>query len=229
ACTGTWGQTDLKDGIRRFFDYKDLKPGDHGEDTVSLHVIGNDAWGKFDIANVLDLGNTCVDPETEATADADCFNQVPGTPEPDPNGELRENLMFSVWLDQGTIPGFQNNNPEGTIIDHEEGDNIWQREVEPIIITPGTIDAGGESYLLSDALKAVYQIACLQSPADGHTSYGPCHGIAEDGRMVGSAVYYFGIDWDLPLATGNEIQTDELKMDLIFKAVQQRNNPSQTF
>ncbi|HBH45795.1 MAG TPA: hypothetical protein DDX47_00295, partial [Candidatus Jacksonbacteria bacterium] len=31
ACTGTWGQTDLKDGIRRFFDYKDLKPGDHGE------------------------------------------------------------------------------------------------------------------------------------------------------------------------------------------------------
>lgn len=227
-CEGTWEETDLEDGVHKFFNLTDVKPGDWGENTISLHVMDNDAWGRFNIENVQDLGNTCLDPETEVVTDTDCFEATPGIDEPD--GELRENLMFSVWLDQGLIPGFQNNNPDPQApLDPEEGDNIWQDGFEPVLITPGPIDEAGESYLLAEALSAVYTAACDQLPANGHNDYGLCHGIAEDGRMVGSTVYYFGIDWNLPLATGNEIQNDSLLVDMVFQIAQHRNNPAPGF
>lgn len=222
-CDGTWAQTDL--GAYKFFKLDDVKPGDSGENTVSLHVVANDAWGKFNIKNVRDQGVTCADPETEMANDADCHNQIPGIAEAD--GELRENLIFSAWLDQGAIPGFQNGgqNPNA---DPTEGDNIRQEPSEPLIITAGPIDAANKSYLLSQALAATYATADCQDP-DGDTAYGSCHGLAQDGRMVESAVYYFGLDWNLPLAVGNEIQNDQLLADLEFQVVQHQNNPTQTF
>ena len=227
-CEGTWEETDLQDAIHKYFNLTDVKPGDWGENTISPHVMDNDAWGRFNIQNVQDLGNTCLDPETEVVTDVDCYEGTPGDNEPD--GELRENLMFSVWLDQGTTPGFQNHDPDATeIIDPEEGDNIRQEEFEPLLITPGPIDAEGESYLLADALSVVYAAACAHLPEDGNNDYGTCHGIAKDGRMVGSTVYYFGIDWNLPLETGNEIQNDSLLADMVFEIAQHRNNPAPGF
>ena len=47
---------------------------------------------------------------------------------------------------------------------------------------------------------------------------------AEDGRMVGSVTYYWGLAWHIPEETGNEIQTDSLLADMVFSATQHRNN-----
>ena len=43
STTTTWGLKDLTSNDL-FFNFTDLKPGDEGEDTISIHVDDNDAW-----------------------------------------------------------------------------------------------------------------------------------------------------------------------------------------
>src|SRR3989344_5061697 len=38
------GQGPGEEGQYWFFNFRDLKPGDWGEDTISLHVNNNDSW-----------------------------------------------------------------------------------------------------------------------------------------------------------------------------------------
>lgn len=248
ACDGTWTETDL--GLtHKFFNLRDVKPGDNGEDTISLHVYSNDSWGRFVISGVQDLDNTCTEPETEvgAALDPECDVENPGdTPSPDINGELAESISFYAWLDQGAIPGFQNVLANGTPntghIDSTEGDNIQQCDREgtqpnghcnePTVIAPGTVDEPGEIHNIWPALAAVYDEYCDDNDDNdptGANGYGPCQGIAEDGRLVGSTTYYFGLAWNIPTTVGNEAQTDSLSADLSFQAVQQRNNPVPNF
>ena len=211
-CDGTWELTNLEDGVHKFFYFDDIKPGDYGEDTVSLHVISNDAWGRMVIDEIVDIDNTCVDSEEEAEND-DC--DAGGTM----NGELRENIDFRVWLDEGITPGFQ-----GKGNDVGEGDNIQQdNEIE--LISAGAIDQSGETHNIWEGLRAAYTSRGC-TVASGQTNYGSCHGLAEDGRMVASATYYFGIGWELPDDVGNEAQTDIFQADISFEVEQHRNNPS---
>lgn len=208
--TPNWKETDL--GAHKFFLFDDLKPGDWGEDTISLHVYDNDAWGRFVIDEIEDEEVDCTEPEIEA--EPGCLA--------DNDGELRENLVFEAWLDQGETPGFQGENDPG------EGDNVFQEQSELMVISEGTVDLNGETHNLWEALSAAYSIyGCTD--ADGNTSYGLCHGLAADGRMVGSTTYYFALAWHLPEETGNDVQHDRLIGDMTFEVVQHRNNPSQTF
>lgn len=227
---GTWNEKDLVAGTDKFFNFIDLKPGDFGEGTISLHVYDNDAWGIMVIEDVIDGGNTCVDPETEVVADADCYEKAVGTAEAD--GELRENLIFSACLDEGAIPGFQNQVGQ-IVVDQTEGDNICQTN-EPVVITPGTIDLAGETHKFWGALaayRASIESQCTESDpdGDGHADYKICQGIARDGRLVGSTVYQLAVMWNLPYATGNEAQSDTLQATIKFEAVQHRNNPDRVF
>ncbi len=232
-CEGTWTETDLGPTLK-FFNLSDIKPGDEGENTISLHVYDNDAWGRFVIDNVQDLDNDCSEPEEESLLDL-CTVLIPeGTASS--SGELAENITFHAWLDQGAIPGFQNIQPNGgttsedyidTQEDPTEGDNIWQgTSSEPIIITAGTVDEVGEIHNIWPALQAVRANtpACAATPATGHNNYDLCHGLADDGRMVGSVTYYFGLAWNVPTTVGNEAQSDSLSADLTFEVEQQRNN-----
>ena len=247
-CDGTWTETDLG-AKNKFFNLTDVKPGDEGEDTISLHVYDNDSWGRFVISGVQDLDNDCTEPETEVDAllDPECDVENPGnTPIPDTNGELAESISFWAWLDQGAIPGFQNIGPDGNPVygdvpDPTEGDNIQQCDYigetapnecdEPTVIYPGTVDETGETHNIWPALAGVYQAYCSDNgfSPQGANGYDVCQGIAEDGRLVGSTTYYFGLAWNIPDSVGNEAQTDSLNADLSFQVVQQRNNPGQTF
>jgi predicted ribosomally synthesized peptide with SipW-like signal peptide len=83
-CAGTWTETDLGPS-NVFFDYSDLKPGDSGENTISLHVYDNDAYMCATIGNVADLDNGQTEPELEDGDDAG------------PAGELDSELSFVVW------------------------------------------------------------------------------------------------------------------------------------
>ncbi|MBN1168402.1 hypothetical protein JXA63_00775, partial [Candidatus Woesebacteria bacterium] len=53
----SWDSDDLTD--HKFFDFTDLKPGDWGEDTISITVEDNDAWLCADIDVTRDDDNTC--------------------------------------------------------------------------------------------------------------------------------------------------------------------------
>lgn len=229
-CEGTWAATDLG-AATTFFDLDDVKPGDVGENTISLHVTDNDAWGRFIIGNVEDVDNSCTEPEEEASTTSSELCTV-GSPEGTTagSGELAENTTFSAWIDDGAIPGFQ-----GSANDATEGDNIMNG-TEVQIIAPGTVDPLGETHNIWTALaayRASLDAACdaTDLDGDGHTpnATDACNGLADDGRMVGDVTYYFGLDWEVLDSVGNEAQTDSLSADLTFEVVQHRNNPGQSF
>lgn len=227
TCVGTWAQTDL-DESHQFFSFADLKPGDLGENTISLHVLTNDAWGRFTVENVVNADNTCAEPE-EGTGTEACTVL---TPELLANGELGANVLFDAWLDQGGVAGFQCNNPEvpatagaRCAADPLEGDNILNG-VEALFWTDESVDEVSEGpFDIADVLAASYDAATC-TVVNGDTDYGACHGLADDGRMVGSATYYFGLGWSVLDTAGNEIQTDSLTADMVFEVEQHRNNPT---
>lgn len=88
----SWDLDDLTGHL--FFNYSDIKPGDWGEDTISIHVHDNDAYAcaYIDITKNDDMSST--EPELEA-----------GDQEEDPDnimdGELAQELNFFFWLDDG--------------------------------------------------------------------------------------------------------------------------------
>ena len=89
--TSTWALTDLEDGVHKFFNFLDIKPGAWGEDTISLHLYDNPAWAWLKIDNVANQENGCTEPE----GDVDTTCGDPGTGE----GELYQNLHFLIWMD----------------------------------------------------------------------------------------------------------------------------------
>lgn len=199
SCSNTWELTDLGP-THKFFDYTDIKPGDNGENTVSLHITGGNAWGRIAVDIVENEDGTCVEPEEDAEGDA-CE---------DGEGELGENLNFRMWLDSGITAGFQ-----GKGNDIGEGDNIKQ-DVETLFFEPGSIDADGESWDITDVI--------LQAYAANNNAVAP--GITDDGHMSSEITYYFGIGWELPHDTGDEAQTDIFTSDITFEVEQYENNPA---
>jgi predicted ribosomally synthesized peptide with SipW-like signal peptide len=89
--SATWSAKDLEGEL--FFNFSDVKPGDWGEDTVSLRVDDNESWACVDIniSSNDDNGNS----EPELLVD-----EADDT-EDDFDGELAQNLEFIFWLDDG--------------------------------------------------------------------------------------------------------------------------------
>lgn len=100
----TWTLKDLNPTSDKFFDFADIKPGDSGEDTISLHVINNDAWVCASVANLTNLENGQTEPEA-------LVDTTTGTNE----GELQQKMDWVVWRDDG-----------GPSHDGVAGDNIHQ-------------------------------------------------------------------------------------------------------
>ena len=59
----TWRADDLNGSEHLFFDFEDLKPGDLGEDTISLHVSSNPAWICADVKLTANDDVSCTEPE----------------------------------------------------------------------------------------------------------------------------------------------------------------------
>jgi len=226
-CSSSWPEKDLVS--EKFFNFSDLKPGDWGENTISLHVYDNDAWGRFVVSDLRDYDNTCTEPEAGAD-DESCTVQ---NPEGDGSGELSEEILFTAWLDQGSIPGFQcvgpDGNPVTSCIDPQEGDNIQgpSLDTERAFWTGNVASMG--TWNLDEVLGSAYRISCTNTNTfaiNGHNGYKECQGLAADGRMVGSTTYYFGLSWEIGDDVGNIIQTDSLIANMAFEIEQYRNNPS---
>lgn len=129
----SWEPADLG-AQHKFFYFGDVKPGDWGEDTVSLYV-DNDAWVRLLINDVTSNDNDCTEPE--GVEEGGIL-----TPGCDSDGELQENLLFTMWLDWGFTPGYQGTEDPG------EGDNE-QNYNEPTLINEGTVE-NGEVWDLAD-------------------------------------------------------------------------------
>lgn len=111
-----WGLRDLNG--ESFFKECDIKPGDSGEVTISWHVYDNNAWARIRLADLIDYENGCTEPEEKI--DDTCGD--PGLGE----GELDDNLIFTLWMDEGSVSGWQcpENSNGPCEADPQEGDNI---------------------------------------------------------------------------------------------------------
>ncbi|MFW6110165.1 MAG: hypothetical protein ACOC6Q_01945 [Patescibacteria group bacterium] len=89
VCSCTWAMDDLDEHL--FFDFADLKPGDYGEDTISLHVDSNDAWACANITLTASQENGITDPEKDEGDDTAGLW----------GGELDDELNFFFWADDG--------------------------------------------------------------------------------------------------------------------------------
>jgi hypothetical protein len=211
---GNWEATDLN-CKHKFFNFPDVKPGDHGEDTIDLTVENGDACADMTISDILDQGNKCVEPETKTKRDRDCWHKNPGIKEKD--GEMRENIEFQIWLDQGRTLGFQGKSDPG------EGDNVFN-EKDALMMDWTSLEKCPKTFQLRKFLRTDRQKNwndCERSDSDGDGSKCKdkiCNGVARDGRLIEGVTYYLGFAWRFPAEVGNEAQTDSLKFDLKFTA-----------
>ncbi|MEA1929661.1 MAG: TasA family protein [Patescibacteria group bacterium] len=79
------------DGKYLFFEFDDLKPGDYGEDTISIHVNNNESWLCADVTLTSDDDNALTEPEEDDGDDTDGVGE----------GELASAVEFIWWADDG--------------------------------------------------------------------------------------------------------------------------------
>ena len=203
-CSCTWEAKDLNGD--RFFDYGDIKPGDWGENTISVHVDNNDAYGKMIVTAIENRENGCTEPEVASEA---------GTPYPCTGqwcGELAQNTEVRVWIDNGL-------NAQGEPVG-VAGDNIYQ--TGEVLLTSGT---DGWRTLFANAYNlcnlsdgaATYPASDFASTSD-YTAEVPL------GLLTGGETYFYGVEWRVPGSVNNIIQGDSMKANISFEIEQARHN-----
>lgn len=121
-CTGTWPLEDIGENqanLGTFFDFDDIKPGDEGENTISIHIDSNDAWMCVSLEDAAgsDPADTATEPEEEAgdTTFGDTLA----------DSELDENLHFFAWLDDGDNIFEEGEDELGQTTASELADETW--------------------------------------------------------------------------------------------------------
>lgn len=211
--------------VRQFFNFGDLKPGDWGEDTISLHVKNNDSWLCADVKLTSDDDNDCTEPENDEEG-TNC--PIIGEPDGDnTDGDLADAVNFYWWAD--------------------DGDNVFEtcaRDTGGILIDPLCKD---ETVLPAGPLGAlnVNQTATV-ALADSQTNIWGDHGpLPGDSVRFVAKAWCFGDATMAPYAQDggnrqsgpddrpvicdgsgedNKTQTDSMTADITFRAVQSRNN-----
>lgn len=187
-----------------FFDFKDLKPGDEGEDTVSFHVRDNDAWLCANVTLTESADNGITEPEGE-DGDVTDGKWV---------GELDEHVEFIFWAD--------------------DGDNVLETDENILLTgTPSALpqDPGepGIDLAIADSVNNVFT-GLADDPLKGSTVYyigkAWCFGdINADPVTADLGVDPSvdpGVTCDGSLET-NITQTDSIKGDVSFTAFQARD------
>lgn len=194
----TWQLSDLTDQL--FFSFTDLKPGDVGEDTVSLHVTNN-SWMCVDMKLTANDDVTCT--PTELVDDPDCTASEPGT------GELAQNLNFMFWSDDG-----DNVLEIGErVMTTGDASTVLNGVRLPLADKNGNNLTGVSGPLLSTQTYFIGKAWCFGNMtadpvAPGANSPTVNPGVTCDGSLV-----------------QNGPQTDMMKADVSFYAEQARNNP----
>lgn len=207
----TWEADNLPGHL--FFNFTDIKPGDIGEDTISLRVENNDAWACAQIVLTKNDDNTCNEPETKD--DPTCL---------EPNGdlfdgELAQNTNMVFWVDDGdnvlevneaTSSGILLQGSAQTVLNNF---NLRLADSTKNIFTGNSNDPlkGTKTYYIGKAW-CFGNLTLTPLPQDGsNNTLSPANstsGVSCDGKLL-----------------NNSAQTDILLADLSFSAVQSRHNP----
>lgn len=189
----SWDLRDLT--VERFFNFTDLKPGDWGEDTVSLHVNTNNAYV---CANI----NITENEENGLTGSEIALEDDEQT------GELANDLNFIFWKDDG-----DNVLEDGeSILTQGPASAVLGGATYALADSNGSILEEGTEGLYPDSTYYIGKAWCFgdleASPVEpGENTPTQESGITCNGENV-----------------SNISQTDRLMGDISFYAVQSRNN-----
>jgi len=192
----SWELDDLDGHL--FFNFLDLKPGDEGEDTISVHVDNNDAWACMDINLTANEDNGSTEPELE---DEDPYTEN--------EGELAEAINFIWWQDDGDNvleEGEQESVIEATL-GGLNGFALSLADISGNALFGNEPLEGGETYFIGKAW--CYGDMAINPLPEGNGS---------------PADRPENIDCDGD-SLNNSTQTDRVVLDLTFEAVQSRHNP----
>ena len=215
----SWELKDLT--IEKFFDFIDLKPGDMGEDTISIHVGSNDAWVCAAARITEDSDVTYTEPEEDDDPTVNLADPL-GT-----DGELDEELNFVFWVDDGDnvleeCPKDQTNGGcidenvflEGTLDDMGAAGQIALADSNSSILG-GTDPIPGDSTFYIGKAWCFGELTPAPVPQDGVGKTNP--------NTNGPLARDTGVDCD-GADVDNASQTDRVVGDLQFYAEQSRNN-----
>ncbi|MBN1162435.1 hypothetical protein JXA34_01685 [Patescibacteria group bacterium] len=221
-----------------FFNYDDLKPGDWGEDTVSIHVDSNDAWVCADLYVTRDDDMSSVEPELEEGDAAE-------NPQDPMDGELARELSFVFWLDDGdnVWECWDEPGTAAEALSYANDSNLYQNCERWLTGGPAEDAKNGWHVALADSQGSVLgwdnEGQTWKPFAGGETYYiGKywCYGdweyspvmvpgpdSTEPENMTGPDVRGAGFKCD-GLPVDNMSQTDAVTADVSFYAVQTRHN-----
>jgi len=208
----SWYQpVNLEDGVHFFFNFGDLKPGDWGEDTISLHIDNNPAWlcSNFTLTSNDDVSS--IEPELGDGDDED-------VPDDLWDGELAQAITFIWWADDGDNVleddedvisegplGSAPQNVPVVVTLADSTNNIWNGEANSPLIATGTPRYIGKAWCFGEITlnKVTQDESGDQINPTGEQGPGfTCNGAGLDNRT----------------------QTDTVTADISFYAVQSRNN-----
>ncbi|MGB3073309.1 MAG: TasA family protein [Candidatus Moraniibacteriota bacterium] len=207
----SWSLKDLVPGVDHFFNFTDLKPGDVGEDTISIHVGSNDAWMCAAARITSDLDNSITEPEDESDADDDNADATV-------DGDLDTAMNFMFW--------------------HDDGDNVLEVGETPFLNgTLASMGAAGQIRLADTTGSILGATAPIPGGTTFYIGKAWCYGALAAGTVAQDNLGKTGSNGPLVRGTGvtcngaaigNEGQTDSVVGDLQFYATQSRNNSTFT-
>ena len=187
-----------------FFNFFDLKPGDWGEDTISIHVKDNDAWACMSIDLTKNDDNGLTEPESKV-------DQTIGLG----NGELQNYIQFVWWADDGD-----------NVLETDEAPSAFVSD-QPLS------EADDLDVILADSTgNGIFQPGSNSDPLAGNTPYyigkAWCFGeltLTPVTQGLGvNPTTEDGISCD-GSGLNNITQTDSVTGDISFSAVQERHQP----
>jgi len=203
----SWGLKDLT--VEKFFNFTDLKPGDFGEDTISINVGSNDAWVCAAANITSDNDNSIIEPEDEVNT---TLNDGDGTT----NGDLDSALRFAFWVD--------------------DGDNVLEDDEVASIFINGTLadmGAAGQIALADSAGSILLNDGPIPGDSTFYIAKAWCFGNLTPAAVTQDFSGKTGTNGPLDRGTGvscdgsgesNIAQTDSVTGDITFYAEQARNN-----
>ena len=205
----SWTLKDLT--VEKFFNFIDVKPGDYGEDTISLHVNTNDSWLCAAAQITSDLDNSFTEPEDEV------FGTNTDSNDGTPDGDLDSAINFAFWADDGD-----------NVL--EVGENIFLNGPVSGLNTAGKI-------ALADSNGGPFGPGPIAGNTTKYIGKGWCFGtltpnpLAQDNQNTDGPIAPNRVGTGFTCdgsAEGNIAQTDSVTGDLQFFVVQSRNNPNFT-
>ena len=192
----SWAISDLTNQL--FFSFDDVKPGDIGEDTISVHAGTNDAYACMAARITATPENTLVDPETDA-GDTGPANGN--------NGELQNHINFVFWND--------------------DGDNVYETGENTITaltgaagaVFNGAYSAIGTGAIPGNTTRYVAKAWCFGGITPNAVTQDNLGKTGSNGPLArGTGFTCSGV------GNQNIAQTDGIVVDVSFQAVQARNN-----